>query len=83
MAYFLQNKKNWFINNKIAIESDNIDEIFNQISKNIDSDDITNETTEKKNKKIQFTKEQYKKILQSYSSKNNKGDDLKIKYKSE
>ena len=75
-------EKDWWKSNKTTIESDNIDEVFDEITRKLDSDQITENTTKKKNDKINFVKNAFKEnILDSNIA--TKSEEIKIKYKSE
>lgn len=79
---WLINEKNGWKSKKTTIESDNVDEVFDGISRALDSDQIKDETTFNKNKKINFVEKEYKdKIINAENSSNI--DEIKIKYKSE
>lgn len=78
---WLINQKNWRNRKKTTIETDDIDQIFDEISKILDSDAITDNTTNKKDKKIEFVKKEYKKLLNGDNLSNSW--EIKIKYKSE
>ena len=66
----------WLINQKsgwnkkhTSVESDNLDQIFDEISRALDSEQITDNTTHKKDKKVEFVKNEYKtKVLNAENS---------------
>lgn len=72
-------KSNWFIPDETKIEANNIDDIFNEISKQLDSEYITEKTTAKKNSKLTFAKEKYQNEI--LNKKTHKTGKSKIKYK--
>lgn len=76
---WLINQKNWRNSKKISIESDSVDEVFDEISKALESDQITESTANKKDNKVNFVKNEYKKILNAENS--SQIWEIKIKYK--
>ena len=67
-------KSDWWIGKDIThIESGDIDDFFNSISDNLDSDYITDETRWKKDAKVSFAKQVYKdKVLNNGNPSNDK-----------
>lgn len=79
---WLINEKNGWHRNKTEFESDNVDDVFNEISNALDNNQIKEETTRNKNKKVNFVKKEYEdKILNTDNS--SQIWEIKIKYKSE
>ena len=79
---WLINEKNWWNSKKTSIESDSVDWVFDEISRALDSDQITENTANRKDKKVNFVKNEYKnKILNAENS--SQTWEIKIKYKAE
>lgn len=72
-------EKDGFLSDKTNIESQNIDEVFNWIENRLDNERVTDNTISKKNAKIKFVKDAYKKnILKNQNPESDKK--IKIKY---
>ena len=79
---WLINQKSWLHSKKTSIESDNVDGVFDEISRMLDNEQIKEETAYKKDKKVNFVKNEYKnKILNTENS--SQSWEIKIKYKPE
>jgi len=79
---WLINQKDWWLNTKTNIESNSIDGLFNEILRVTDTQQITGNTREKRDKKVRVAKETYKNYI--LNGKDNNGEKkIKIKYKSE
>lgn len=79
---WLINQKNGWNRKKTSIESDSVDGVFDEISKMLDNEQIKEETAYKKDKKVNFVKNEYKnKILNTENSP--QSWEIKIKYKPE
>ena len=67
---------------KTTVEADNVDEVFDGISRALDNYQIKDETAFKKDKKVNFVKKEFKdKVLNADNS--SQIDEITIKYKSE
>ena len=67
---------------KTTVEADNVDEVFDGISRALDNYQIKDETAFKKDKKVNFVKKEFKdKVLNADNS--SQIDKITIKYKSE
>lgn len=53
-------QKDWFFKNVTEIESDNIDALFDEIWRKLDSEKISESTRDKQNAKVAFAKQVYK-----------------------
>ena len=76
---WLINEIDWRKSNKTSIESDNLDEVFNEIRIRLDDVQLTDKTINNKNKKIEFVEKEYKKLLNS--GENEQVWDIIISYK--
>lgn len=76
------NEKNGWTGEEITVESDNVDVVFDQISTKLEKENITNETSERKNAKINFVRNEYKnKVLNPENT--SQTWEIKLKYKPE
>lgn len=75
-------EKDWWRGEKFTVESDNVDVVFDQISTKLEKENITNETSERKNAKINFVRNEYKnKVLNAENT--SQTWEIKLKYKPE
>lgn len=72
-------QSDWWISNNTKIESDNVDRLFNEIANKLDHDFITDNTRNKKDKKVEFAKQVYKDSI--LNNKNPSKGETRIKYK--
>ena len=76
------NEKNGWSGEKITVESDNVDVVFDQISTKLENERITSETSERKNAKVNFVRNEYKnKVLNAENT--SQTWEIKLKYKPE
>lgn len=54
------NQKNWIFRTKTTLQSGNIDNLFRDISREVDNEQISDETKVKKDEKLDFAKKVYK-----------------------
>lgn len=79
---WLINQKNDFSKKKTKIEADNLDKVFDEISRTLDTESVTENTINKKNKKIRFVKKEYEdKVLNNENP--TEQWEIKLKYKPE
>lgn len=74
------NKKDWWLGEKISINSDNLDGLFKEISKTTDSEYITDDTRSRKDSKFDFAKQKYREELWNNKKPKRTGK-YKIRYK--
>ncbi len=75
-------EKDWWRSNKTTVESDNVDEVFDEITRKLDNEQITERTTKKKDHKINYVRNAFKEnILDSDIA--TQTEEIKIKYKPE
>ena len=74
------NQKNWIFRTKTPLQSSNVDNLFRDISREVDNEQISDETKVKKDAKLDFAKKAYKDSV--LNRKTPAGDwEIKIKYK--
>ncbi len=75
----LINEKDGWSGKKTSVKSDNVDVVFNQISTSLENEMITDETSERKDAKINFVKKEYKsKVINAENP--SQTWEIKIKY---
>ncbi len=76
----LIDEKDGWSGEKTSIKSDNVDIVFNEISRKLDKEGITDETSERKDAKVNFVRDEYKtKVINAENS--DQTWEIKIKYK--
>jgi hypothetical protein len=78
----LINEKDGWSGEEISIKSDNVDAVFDEISRKLDKEGITDETSERKDAKVNFVREEYKSKVINAKNSDQKWE-IKIKYKPE
>ena len=73
-------KKDWWFGEKITINSDNLDGLFDEISKTTENEYITDDTRFRKKSKLNFAKQKYEDELWN-NKKSKKVGKYKIRYK--
>ncbi len=72
-------QKNWFLNTTTSLQAYSLDELFKDISKEVDNEQISDETRYNKDVKLDFAKQVYKDSV--LNNKNPSGGETRIKYK--
>ena len=78
---WLIDQKDWWFNTETNIESNSIDGLFDEILKVTNTEQITGNTREKRDKKVRVARETYKSYILNGTDNDNKKK-IKIKYKS-
>ncbi len=80
------NQKNWIFRTKTTLQSDNVDNLFRDISREVDNEQISGETKLRKDAKIDFAKKAYKDSVLNRETPAENGEikaengEIKIKY---
>lgn len=77
---WLINQRDWWFSTETTIESNNIDDLFEEISKKSKNENITEDTKSRRDAKIAFAKQVYEDSI--LNNKNPSEEIVKIKYKS-
>ena len=72
-------QKNWWFKNNKKIQSNSVDNLFQQVSNELDSEQITEKTREKKNDKVAKAKEFFNDSILNNPNPTNR--EIRIKYK--